>query len=226
MKLMKIVVFAGAMAALQPAFADYSIGYRMGELTKVSAKGIFNKTAEGQLSMGREGTPLCSKNSNGDTVCTNPWYFSGDLPWVKKLEPLVGQYVVLTYRQEYVNVAHDTPYQVTSVSAPSGQPAPTCQNPASKAAGSASDGSRVGRIVKVSTKGTLAKSYEVTFQQGNAGNQFKNMSIDDKKMFDCAVTALKSGKKVRIDYVESYFGSLTKDTSYTIWSIAPIKDLE
>ena len=85
-------------------------------------------------------------------------------------------------------------------------------------------GIRVGRIVKASYKGMAIKTYELIMQIGNVGNQFKSMSVKSSKMFDCAVAALRSGKKMRVYYVDSVFSGLS-GTVHNVYKIEAPDDL-
>ncbi len=59
-----------------------------------------------------------------------------------------------------------------------------------------------GRVVNASLENMIRKSFEVTIQQGPYGNIFRKMSVSDQKMFDFIVTAMSTGKILRIGYLE------------------------
>jgi len=201
----------------------FSEGHRVGQLTKFSVKGI-KKTGEGQMLMGRESTPYVIDDGDGGKKTINPWYFSSDKSMASKIENYAGQYVVMRYTQAQIqNPFYGTDYtvqEVTSVTRDDWIPKSTnCS--IDKPDGSKSDGFRVGRIVKASRKGSLAKTWEVMIQVGNSGNQFKNMSIVNERIYKCAVNSLKRAQKVTVRYKESFFGNPIsgRDTNYQIWSI-------
>ena len=230
---MKKLLLALTLLITQPVLADYSNGYRMGQLTKFSLKGIFTKSGEGELLVGSESTPLIvtSTDSEGNTTRTviNPWRFSSTNKGMQsKLARNVGEYVVVQYKQAHIRniVAADTDYEITSVSSITSPVTSTCKAKAYES-GSKSTGVRVGRIVKASTKGTFVDSYEVTMQQGNSGNQFHSMSISkDKQLYKCAIKFLKAGQKVKVHYSQSHFNlSLSRNTTYDIVKLEPIKGL-
>ena len=222
-----------ATSVMAGGLGTYSQGYRMGQLTKFSVKGLVFKSGEGQLLMGSESTPLVITNRDNDGNTTrkivNPWYFSAsDKKMQKKIDQNLGEYVVLKYHQSRVKSPKvSTPYEIVSVDSISGAIKDICIAQ-SITKGSKSKGKRVGRIVKASNKGHLAKSWEIMVQQGNSGNQFKNMSISkDEKLFKCAVRYLKAGQKVKITYNESHINMnlLGRNTSYDVIRIEPVAGL-
>lgn len=78
-----------------------------------------------------------------------------------------------------------------------------------------------GRIVEAATIGhpLLWKTYEVLIYPG--GNEFQRMSIVDAHVFECAITALKSGQIMRIDYDnQAVRDPVTQRTTYRIIGIA------
>lgn len=213
--------------------ADYSNGWRMGQLTKFSLKGLISKSGEGQMLVGSESTPyvITSTDSDGNTTrkTINPWYFSSNEKTMQQsLMNNIGEYVVIKYKQAHIRnfLASDTDYSVTGVLPIADPLSKTCKAK-TWSKGSKSKGVRVGRIVKASTKGTFVNSFEVMVQQGNSGNQFKNMSIsEDKALFDCAVQYLKAGQKVKIHYDQSHFNlSFARNSTYDIVKIEPVKGL-
>ena len=210
----------------------YSQGARMGQLVKFSVKGFWTKSGEGQLMLGSEGAPysIFSTDSEGKVIekILNPWAFSAEEPMWDAVSANVGEYVVMEYDQSQIgnSFAQDTDYTVTSV-APVTRTNPGlggCQTV--KPSTSWHDGGkRVGRIVKASYKGAVFKTYEIMLQLGNSGNQFLEMSIVDEGIFNCAMRALKSGKRVTIDYVE-YVVQLKRDTNYDIYGISLPESLD
>lgn len=232
--LMIVCMFVMSMNASAAGLGDYSNGWRMGQLTKFSVKGFVNKSGEGQMLMGSESTPyiISSTDEKGNTTkkTINPWYFSSSnsSKW-KPLNDSVGEYVSIRYQQSHIRnpIAADTDYEVMEVHPIQKPLTKTCE--AKKyIKGSKSLGKRVGRIVKASTKGTFVNSYEVMIQQGNSGNQFKNMSIsEDTALYNCALEFLKAGQKVKLYYDESLINIeiLSRNTSYDIVKIEPVRGL-
>lgn len=206
------------------AFAEYSGGFRMGTIDKVSRKGLISKSVEGQMLMGREGTPY-TKGSGENKVVVNPWYFSAEDKMFDALNNSSG-YVFVQYEEAHINlgIKYDTSYLVTKVS-PVTRSNPTKCGKKVDGVGMKSKGKRSGRIVKATRKGTVIKTYEVTIQVGNSGNQFKHMSINDKILYDCAVEVLQSGKKVDVHYTESHINTSFRDTSYTVTEIIVPDDI-
>jgi len=220
-----------ASTTLASGIGVHSTGARMGQLTKFSIKGmtVFTKSGEGQMLMGSESTPLVVKDKDGNDIIINPWYFSSQDKSIRaELDRNIGEYVVLDYKQARIkNPNVDTEYEITKVSL-IGPPLHKVCTADKFAHGHKSLGKRVGRIVKASSKGTIAKSWEILIQQGNSGNQFKHMSIsDDENLFECAMDYLRAGQKVKITYDESIINMniFSRDTKYDIVKIEPIKSL-
>lgn len=228
-----VALVAGAMlglaiTAVTPAFgAEYSEGYRMGELSKLSVKGVLSKTGEGELLMGNDSAPWVVTDGE-QRIVKNPWAFSADAKAAQRYQHMVGEYVIVHYREIMMNMnplGGDTNYRLISV-----RPVDRSQivSPcAASAGGSKSSGQRVGRIVKVSQKGAISKTNEVTMQVGNAGGQFLDMSVSDPVLYACARNWLFSGRKVKVTYRQSFFRNpLGADTTYQIVKIEPVKTLE
>jgi len=212
-------------------FGVYSDGYRVGMITKFSVKGFMVKSGEGQMLMGRESSPYvkqCVTNKGEDCSTTiNPWYFSADTKDSEMIMQYAGEYAWVHYQQARVKSPnYDTEYLVNEIGAPvrGGQPA-TCVDQA--VSGAKSDGVRVGRIVKASRKGTISKTYEILIQVGNAGNQFKNMSLDSEQMYQCTVDILKTAKAVKVYYVQNFLrlNPFGEDTTYRVARIEPVSDI-
>lgn len=217
--------FAGDSAGFGGTFSD---GYRMGQLSKFSVKGLMMKSGEGQLLLGRESTPYQVTYKCGESTCKktiNPWYFSADPSQASQINPHAGEYVVIHYNQARIkSPAYDTDYMVADISPVTREFNLTCVDKA--ASGSKSKGFRIGRIVKASRKGQISKTYEIMIQVGNAGNQFKHMSIESPETYECAVEALKSAKKVKIHYKEAYLHNpFGQDTGYNVLKIEPLSDI-
>lgn len=223
----------GALVAVpaQAEMGTYSEGYRMGMLSKWSYKGLFSKTGEGELLMGNDSSPWIKVTGSGDSktrVQMNPWAFSSDEAIYNQNRSKVGNYVVIRYREvlvQFTSTGGDTKYRVEEVQELA-KAAPTTPCGSQEASGGKSDGDRVGRVVKVSLKGTIEKSYEMTLQVGNAGGQFIEMSISDPAIYECAVNFLKSGKRVKLTYDQSILRNpLARDTAYNVVGLAPIATL-
>ena len=227
-----IALFTTTVAAAG-GLGTYSQGYRMGQLTKFSVKGLMFKSGEGQMLMGSESTPLVItiSDGNGGTIrkTVNPWHFSASDKQIQaEINRNLGEYVVLEYHQSRIKSPKvDTPYEIVSVAGIAEPIKETC-TAMSYTRGNRSEGKRVGRIVKASTKGHLAKSWEIIIQQGNSGNQFKAMSIsEDNKLFECAVRYLKAGQKVKVTYNEFHLNLnvFGRDTSYDVVKLEPVGGL-
>lgn len=210
----------------------FSEGARMGMLTKFSPDKGWISSGEGQMLMGSESSPYIveSKGKKDRIISTtiNPWYFSSvDSNIMKKLMQYSGQYVILEYLQGRIKSPKvDTEYEITDVKEITPPITESCFAKTFNKGMRSNDAVRTGRIVKASTKGTLSKSWEIMMQQGDSGNQFKNMSIsDDVELYECARRFMYAGQKVKITYSESFTNvtSFTdRDTNIDIVSIEPL----
>ena len=207
------------------AVGTYSQGWRMGMLTKFSVKGIFRKTGEGELLLGNESGRLTRMVGTGDNrreEILNPWAFSCDAALFERYRNLGGRTVAVRYRQETLNnpLAGDTSYRVEEMFpiSPELRPDGGCELPGEHSA--RSDGFRVGRIVKATSKGLVNDSWEMQMQVGASGNEFHEMSISDAGMFACATAHLRAGRMVTVNYSQTLFRNpLARNTTYEVVGI-------
>lgn len=87
-------------------YATYSDGVRSGELIKISSKGFFFKTYEGELSQGISGARIFAFS-----------VLDKDAKAIEQLKELQGQYVKLTYIERYGTFPWwgDSTYFITDV---------------------------------------------------------------------------------------------------------------
>lgn len=235
-----IVAAITASSAHADGFGTFSEGYRMGQLVKFSEKGMILRSGEGELLLGNESTPLmvqktvpCSSSGKHSHTCTrqvevNPWKFSVDLkdqPLIQKLNANNGEYVVMKYKQSIIQnpFTNDTSYVITDVE-PVNRKATSAKCEAKhKADGAKSDGTRIGRIVKIGYRGNILKSWEVQMQVGNSGSKFISMSVSEEELAKCLTeNYLKTGAKIKLTYNQSYLRNpLARDTNYDILSAEP-----
>lgn len=221
MKTMASVITLMFAIASGSACADYSNGMRVGVIDKIGTKGIFITTIEGNMMLGKGSVPSCKLNEDGEQECINPWNFSAPLKMAGTINQFVGVPAVVYYSQSLSNIQYDTAYVVTSIE-PQRKLTPdvpkVCVHPASQNAGSYSKSGRIGRIVKMSTRGMFKDSYEVIIQQGaEGGNLFIEMSIADAAMYKCVWNQARTGKLLNVEYAQSWLGNIGQDTDYTIW---------
>jgi hypothetical protein len=214
-----------------PALGTYSIGYRIGQLSKFSVKGMI-KSGEGELLVGNESTYLETSYSCGTKEkpesCTrviNPWSFSSDKEKASMVNPHIGEYVVIKYEQAMGSIiTRDTEYELLSIFSPKADSKPQACFPKSYKKGNKSEGIRVGRLVKLSLKGMVSETFEATMQVGNSGSQFHHMSVSagEPEFVECVLSWLKSGRKVKVHYSQSFLRNPTqRDTDYDIVSVEP-----
>jgi hypothetical protein len=209
----------------------YSSGWRLGELNKFSLRGLMVSTAEGDLMLGKDSSRRV-ETINGVQTVLNPWSFSASTDifesYRARASALRGQMVAVRYRQVFLRpiaFTYETDYIVDDI-----RPAePTLATAYSvpgfhpNESSGRSDGDRVGRIVKVTEKGILFKTWEATIQVGNAGNEFIDVSILDEGMFAAATRALQSGRRYNFFYgVSLVRNPLARDTRYELRMIEPM----
>jgi hypothetical protein len=218
---------------LTPGTGTFSRGFRIGNLSKCSMKGMVRRSSECNMFVGNESTPLvktsCTKNDDGSKSChdtvINPWQFSSGPENFRMLDSMSGDYWVIEYAQSRMNVpmssGRDTEYEFVHAFRPTGKTY-TCER--TYPAGNFSNGSRVGRLVKLSLKGNFSKSFEAKMQEGPSGSLFVDMSITDAdpSFVYCAYQVLFSGKKVKVEYAQDmFFDPTRRDTPYEIVAIRP-----
>lgn len=121
----KTITLVTALIILTGCF-DYSDGDRAGQVTKLSKKGFFCKTWEGEMNLGgmknvtKSGTTSDGKSYSYDTMAANTFPFTIE---DEKLVPVVmkaleeGQRVKVHYTQELFTFCRsDSNYFVDSVS--------------------------------------------------------------------------------------------------------------
>lgn len=207
--------------------STYSQGWRMGQLFKLSSRRswrrVFLQAGEGELSLGQDSSRAEWVGADGQPV-QNPWLFSASVEQIGQYEALLGRTVAVRYRQLQKKLTAfngDTDYRVDEIVAvdPTQSPTGAC---AIGGSGARSAGTRIGRIVKSTVKGTLVKTHECTVQVGNSGNVFLEMSVPNEAMHDCATATLRSGRPAAISYVETIIRNpLNRDTNYEIVGIRP-----
>lgn len=209
--------------------STYSRGWRMGQLFKLSNRRswrrAFLQAGEGELSLGQDSSRAEWTGADGQPV-QNPWLFSASVEQIRQFEPLLGHSVAVQYHQLQKKLTAfngDTDYRIDEIVPvdPARAPIGPC---AVAGSGARSAGTRIGRIVKSTVKGTLAKSHECTVQVGNSGNVFLEMSVPNEAIHDCATASLRSGRPVAVSYVETILRNpLNRDTNYQIIGIRPVE---
>ncbi len=216
-----------------PDWGTYSEGYRMGMIhdwgpDRQHFYDVF-ATNEGQMFLGYQSTawtnPVTGKEEN-------PWKFSSSTSALKRYEPVtLGRQVVVHYRQvlwQWNMLDGQTDYRVIDVAPIDPSLAPDhCGDITENASGYIDRRSApfAGRLVKSSTKGNLAKSYEQLIQLGDSGGKFRPMSILDPKIKECADLFVRSGVMAVIHYDLSRMriNTLARDTNYNIIGIERVK---
>ncbi len=220
------LVAASSVGFFAWAGLTYSEGWRMGRLTKFSARSSWRRlylfaTGEGELMLGSDSSEAAWIGADGQGA-SNPWIFSASRPFYDSNHALLGRLVCVRYRQIMHRVTAfggDTDYRADEIVPVLDAPVGVC---AAEGRGARSAGERVGRIVKVARKGSVAKSWELTLQEGVAGNRFTEMSILADDMAACATAYLRAGRLAVVGYRESIVRNpLNRDTNYDIVHLRP-----
>lgn len=220
------IVVASGVGFFAWAGLTYSEGWRMGRLTKFSARSSWRRlylfsTGEGELMLGNDSANAVWTGADGQEA-SNPWVFSASRDFYEGHRELLGRLVCVRYRQIMHRVTAfggDTDYRADEIVPVADAVVGAC---AVEGRGARSAGERVGRIVKVARKGSVAKSWEVTLQEGVAGNRFTEMSVLTDEMAACATSYLRAGKLAVVGYRESIVRNpLNRDTNYDITNLRP-----
>lgn len=223
--LILIVVFC----LISTTRAEYSSGYRMGLLAKISEKGWMTKSTEGEILLGRDSFMVW--RGDGDAKqCFNPWKFSAPKEPISMLSSFAGQYVWVKYEQVQINnpLKYDTDYRIIEIYKPDRSlPKKDFYEIPPNFGAEKSEGIRVGRIVKISKKGRLIKTWETIIQEGKEGSSFIEMSITDEGLFNYMVECLKSAKKGKnLLWDKGITGTVSfKDTRYRIYKVELLTDI-
>lgn len=185
-------------------FNTYSDGYRFGQLTHFGMEGNpLIKTGELTLMHGNNSS-AGQIIAHGKTIFDNPGRLSASRSVHDEYRPLVGEYVVIKFRQIKVQLSHfngDTDYRVEEIVRPDPSLAPaTCGETGNTSSGSRGDADSVGYLVKVSNKGNFIASNEAIMQIGNASGTFLAYSISDDAIAECARNFVKAGLPVKLHY--------------------------
>lgn len=215
-----------SVASCAEAGGQFSEGIRFGIITKASAKGMFNKSCEGEMFIGNESTPYSYYVGSGDSrrkKTLNPWMFSGKVDFVSPAQEIMGEKCYITYEQAHFNTGanFDTDYRIKEIKPLKALPSQK-EFKLQMKSGFKSDGVRIGYICKASQKGMLVNSWEIILQEGLAGGKFIEMTITDKAMYDYAKECVMSGARVKVKYIdEGILGNMnmSNDTRYRITSI-------
>lgn len=214
--------------------AAYSEGYRVGFLSKFSVKGLGRKSGEGELMLGNESS-LFQWKSGDSTRLINPWLFSvtdSSPELIGKISALLDNYVIIKYQQSivYNPLSSDTGYRVVDVLPVNtkGQLSPCVASNSvlNRGTGDYSDGVRTGRVVKLSNKGVVNKTFETIIQVGPNGNYFQPMSIAEEEMAKCVLQFLTSGKMAKITYHQAaiVLDPTSQDSPYEIVKVEAISN--
>ncbi len=221
-----VVLLAVASPYIYLLSTDYSYGHRMGTLTKFDADGYIFTTGEGQLLLGSESSPLAADYHTQDGFLIeknfNPWQFSTKKALIDQFTKNIGKKVWVRYAEHNYNISfRKTAHEALEI----GRVEPLKPIPPRMETGKPfgigrSEGVRSGRIVKASAKGKIVNTYEIVLQMGEAGNQFKALSINEKPLYDYAVECLKRGLPVTVKYIDQGLVKINlNDTSYIVYAI-------
>jgi hypothetical protein len=203
---------------------NYSNGYRLGEITKVSDKGnIVISSIEGTMNVGVDAGTVILRNrfddqnpesnyltpaeaatmDKKDYTRVSPWTFSirnRDQQFLCDLEGY--RFVLVHYTQHHVShPLRDTDYLFRNGFKIGERPLrPSYYGVDPARINQRSDGRRSGRIIKVSNKNAILTSWEMQFQEGGSGNRIHLMSLQNENIARYAILAMASGLRVSVYY--------------------------
>jgi hypothetical protein len=205
-----------------------SNGFRWGHITKLS-KQMFTGYYEGEMLVGANSTMIqtSSTDANGNTTIEtmNPWNFTiSDERVIEELKTVMakqGGYATVSYEQLQIpGIGMDSDYIITGAYEKTTKPVVECGNK-NVSSGWKSGGFRQGRVVKMSKKGLIVPSFELTIQQGDSGNNFHQMSLPNGELAKCLLDVLASNTNVTINYNDARMIN-PQDTTYEITGIIPV----
>ncbi len=189
-----------------PGIGSYAIGYHFGRISKFRAEGLISTSGEGEMLLGNEGVYFAEQQYCGEDPCmrlVNPWAFSCAKEKISAVLSYTDEYAVIKYHQALVlSPKRATHYEILAISAPKDDaPLRSCRarHPNKE---SLAHGTRAGRLVNLSLNEAFDESVEATMQIGDSGSRFHYMSIHagDRAFVACALSWLKSGRKVSVTY--------------------------
>jgi hypothetical protein len=201
-------------------------GYTFGQLNKITRERSFNDGILGEVLLGHGGShTFVSIGNQPFGLVINPWRFCFDEDRYEELEELIGSDVVLEHKRpksnsllscsaadELVDIYPAIEYQPLEVTEVEGSK--TTLDP------EVSSGIEAGTITNV-IKGRNIRSYFLTLQIGNSGDQFRHFIMKDPDIFDFAIENLKMDAKVRLYYIDRLSVSNSTIRSL-IWKIEVI----
>lgn len=197
----------------------YQEGWRAGSLSNYMISNrvmnwlpfSFFPTGEGYILLGKDSSRI---SVNGHTI--SPSYFSSDTDSYGKFNKYAGKETAVHFRQlRYTWFLNgETNVRVDNFDILTDAPMPEKCYGDTHGWFSKAYGVMGGRIVEAAVIGhpLLWNTYEVIIHTG--GNEYKEMSVSDKKMYDCAVYALKSGKNFKITYEKELIRDPTTQATY------------
>lgn len=198
--------------------SDYTVSNRMLQLLPT---GWFFPTGEGYLLLGNDSSR--GSKLNGQTI--SPSYFSTSMKVFDSSQNYISQPVVMHYRRldRRWFLGGLTDIRVTEFEKQVPAPIPEdCSIPHDWL--TKSYGVMGGKIVEIAKVGDplMWKTNEVIIHSG--GIEFKEMSITNNHIYNCAVEALKSGQTVVISYDNRVIRDpVTQNTSYNLIGISSQK---
>ena len=224
---------------VNPGLNDFSIGYRLGTLTKISHRGRGVSTGEATMLLGNDsgfvlipkkfdpkadGHPLTNFAEGmkiDDFEKISPWQFSVAAKDENFLDSMMGSDpVVVQYAQKRIkNLLNDTDYVFFNAFRTKGMPfKPSSFQVEQKNIYDYSNGVRFGRFAKVSYKGKALKSWEVQIQEGLAGDKFHLMTIQSTALAKYAILTMVSGLPAKIYYRQAGMleARVDSDTDYDV----------
>lgn len=203
----------------------YKDGWRAGSLSKYTVSNrimnwlpfSFFPTGEGYILLGNNSSRI---SVNGHTI--SPSHFSSDQNSYEKFNKYAGKETATHFRQLRHTwfLSGETDIRVDKFDILTDAPMPEKCYVDNYGWFSKAYGVMGGKIVEAAVVGhpLLWNTYEVIIHTG--GNEYIEMSVSDKKIYECAVYALKSGRNFKISYEKELIRDpITQATYYNLKGI-------
>ena len=208
-------------------------GYVMGQMSKVRLKGSSRKVLEGEILLGRDSSRSfvhSSKVGGQRKTIQNPWLFCADGKLYDQIVEDIGNFVVLHFSSPKKSslIQCTSNYSLVDLFPIDHLPmkSTSFQEKFSSKGNRGNSSVGTGRIVSAIESGKLSQSWEITLQQGNTGNDFLSMNINDNDLYFYAIQCLKSARVVKIFYVERFINTVRRgDYGRFIYKIELMDDL-
>ncbi len=198
-------------------------GYAAGQLSRIGLQNklnnAFNQAYAGQLLLGNGSGSFVSYGGFPLSLDNNPWPFCFDKDAFEMLKDYIGKDVVVEFKTprrssmlscsaiaEFVAI-----YSVEENDAPDET---ALEGNISTFEIEVSHGVEYGRITNAVRNRSISRTYYLTVQVGGSGNKFSHFIMNDRDLYEFAVTSLKAAAMVKVHYSERLSGRGSRNRLY------------